>query len=532
MSPSTSPPGRACPSTWPRARTTLVVLAISVATLAGIALASATPVSAGTSSLASPADRSVTSGYWLLTDNGGIMSFGGVQLFGSATGLGATVVGMATTPDGQGYWIAAANGAVAAIGDAPTLGSARHLVAPVVGITSTPDGGGYWLAASDGGVFSFGDARFFGSAGAIHLARPIVGMSATPDGRGYWLVASDGGIFSFGDAVFHGSTGAERLNQPIVGMDSTPDAGGYWLVASDGGIFTFGNAPFLGSAGGERLNSPVVGISRVPGGAGYWLVGADGGIFTYGDAPYRGSVGGIPLLHAVKAIEEGPGYGTGIVASANEGLGPYASGSTGYDISWPQCGGPYPGSHQVGIVGVNDGHAFSTNSCLGDEVAWAGPAHSLYMNVNSPNGSSNSEGASGPAGTCSSGSDCWAYNYGYNAAVSSVAAAISAGAVAQQWWLDVETGNYWSGNTDANTNVIEGAVAALRHAGLSVGVYSTPYQWGEITGAAQLGVPVWVATGVALADPSSWCTRDHAFNGGSVWMVQYGLNGFDADYAC
>ena len=476
----------------------------------------------------------VTSGYWLLTDNGGIMSFGGVKLFGSATNLGAKVVGMATTADGQGYWIAAANGAVAAVGDAASLGSlaGHRLAAPIVGMAATPDAGGYWLVASDGGIFSFGDAAFYGSTGAIRLNQPIVGMSATPDGNGYWLVASDGGIFSFGDAVFRGSTGAIRLNRPIVGMDSTPDGGGYWLVASDGGVFTFGDAPFLGSAGGQRLNSPVVALSRVPGGNGYWLVGADGGVFTYGDAPYRGSVGGIPLLHAVKAIEEGPGYGTGIVASANEGLGPYASGSTGYDISWPQCGGPYPGGHQIGIIGVTNGHAFSTNSCLGDEVAWAGPAHGLYMNVNSPNGGSNSQGASGPAGSCSSGSTCWSYNYGFNAANYSIAAATSQGVVAQQWWLDVETGNYWSGNTAANAAVIQGAVAALRAAGLSVGVYSTPYQWGEITGGAQLGLPVWVATGVALSNPSSWCTTGHAFNGGPVWMVQYGLNGFDGDYAC
>ena len=467
-------------------------------------------------STAATSGQPVTAGYWLLTDNGGIMSFGGVQLFGSATNLGAKVIGMATTPDGQGYWIAAANGAVAAVGDAVGYGSlaGRRLAAPIVGITATNDGNGYWLVAADGGVFSFGDANFFGSTGAIRLNRPIVGMSSTPDGYGYWLVASDGGIFSFGDAAFHGSTGAIRLNQPIVGMDSTPDGGGYWLVATDGGVFTFGDAPFLGSAGGQRLNSPVVAISRVPGGLGYWLVGADGGVFSYGAAPFRGSVGGIPLLHAVKAIEEGPGYGSGVVASANAGLGPYLTGSVGYDISWPQCGGPYPGPHQVGVVGVNNGHAFSTNACLQDEVAWAGPDHNLYMNLNSPSGNSNP------------------YNYGFSAANYSIAAARAQGAVAQQWWLDVETGNYWSGNTAANTSVIQGAVDALRSAGLSVGVYSTPYQWGVITGGAQLGLPVWVATGTALNNPSSWCNSSHAFNGGSVWMVQYGLNGFDGDYAC
>jgi hypothetical protein len=519
-----------------RASALLLALVATVATGAAGAVparADTTPASGATAkaSLSQP----VTSGYWMLTNDGGIMSFGGVQLYGSATNLGAPVVGMATTADGQGYWIAAANGAVAAIGDAANYGSmgGQHLAQPIVGIAATPDAHGFWLVARDGGIFSFGDARFFGSTGAERLNQPILGMSSTPDGGGYWLVASDGGIFTFGDAGFFGSTGAERLNRPIVGMDSTPDGGGYWLVASDGGIFTFGDAPFLGSAGAIRLNSPVVAMSRVPGGLGYWLVASDGGIFTYGDAPYRGSVAGIPLLHPVQAIEEGPGYGTGVVSSANEGLGPYATASVGYDVSWPQCGQSLPGSHQVGVVGVTDGHAFSTNPCLGAEVTWAGPDHNLYMNVNSPNGSSNSEGASSPRGSCASAdATCWSYNYGYNAALAAVTAAEVQGAIAQQWWLDVETGNYWSGDQAANAQVIQGAADALHGLGLSVGVYSTPYQWGEITGGASLGLPDWVATGMAMSDPGSWCNSSHSFGGGGVWMVQYGLNGFDGDYAC
>src|SRR5581483_3233904 len=154
-----------------------------------------------------------------------------------------------------------------------------------------------------------------------------------------------------------------------------------------------------------------------------------------------------------------------------------------------------------------------------DEVRWAGPAHGLYMNLNSPSGSSNSAGASGPAGNCSnSDSSCWSYNFGYAAAINSVRTAASDGAMAQQWWLDVETGNYWSGDTAANARVVQGAIDALHSQGLTVGVYSTPYQWGQITGGARFGIPTWVATGVAMSDPGSWCVPAHTFNGGNVWM--------------
>ncbi|HEV2369435.1 MAG TPA: hypothetical protein VGR90_06140 [Acidimicrobiales bacterium] len=80
--------------------------------------------------------------------------------------------------------------------------------------------------------------------------------------------------------------------------------------------------------------------------------------------------------------------------------------------------------------------------------------------------------------------------------------------------------------------MVEGAVDALHAMGLTVGIYSTPYQWGLITGGASFQVPVWVATGIALPDPGSWCVPAHAFNGGTVWMVQYGAGDFDGDYAC
>jgi hypothetical protein len=198
------------------------------------------------------------------------------------------VVGMAATADGNGYWLVSGDGGVFSFGDAGFHGSTGGLVLdqPIVGMAADPATGGYWLVARDGGVFSFG-APFDGSEGGQPLNQPIVGMTSTPDGGGYWLVARDGGIFSFGDAAFHGSEGGQPLNAPVVGMAAT-GGGGYWLVASDGGIFSFGGAAFAGSEGGQPLNQPIVGMAAAPQG-GYWLVARDGGVFNFGGAPFDGS---------------------------------------------------------------------------------------------------------------------------------------------------------------------------------------------------------------------------------------------------
>ncbi len=245
-------------------------------------------------------------GYWLTTNNGGILTFGAATALGSTADmtLNKPIVGMVSTPDAKGYWMVASDGGIFTFGDAGFYGSTGGwaLNKPIVGMAATPDGGGYWLVASDGGIFAFGDAAYHGSTGALTLNKPIVGMAATPDGKGYWLVASDGGIFAFGDAAYHGSTGALSLNKPIVGMSATPDGGGYWLAGSDGGIFAFGDAAYHGSTGGRHLNAPVTGIQSSPTGEGYWLVCRDGGIFAFGDAHFYGSGGGRHLTHPTIAI--------------------------------------------------------------------------------------------------------------------------------------------------------------------------------------------------------------------------------------
>ncbi|HWD51109.1 MAG TPA: hypothetical protein VG412_01815 [Acidimicrobiales bacterium] len=196
--------------------------------------------------------------------------------------LNQPLVGMATTPDGGGYWLVSGDGGIFTFGDAGFHGSVggSALNTPIVGMAPTHDGQGYWLVASDGGIFAFGDAAFDGSMGGSALNRPIVGMAPTHDGQGYWLVASDGGIFSFGDAGFDGSMGGTPINRPIVGLAATSDGQGYWLVASDGGIFSFGDAGFRGSAGGLP-HAPVIGVAARGAAGGYLLASQDGAVFSF-----------------------------------------------------------------------------------------------------------------------------------------------------------------------------------------------------------------------------------------------------------
>jgi Peptidase family M23 len=202
------------------------------------------------------------------------------------------IVAVVPTKSGSGYWEVTAQGAVYSYGDAIYHGGANTLKLnqSVVGAARTPTGGGYWLVAADGGVFAYGDAGFYGSAATLNLVQPVVGMAATATGKGYWLVASDGGIFAYGDAGFYGSATNLTLNQPIVGMAATATGKGYWLVAADGGVFAYGDAGFYGSAATLKLAQPVVGMAATATGKGYWLVASDGGIFAYGDAGFYGRV--------------------------------------------------------------------------------------------------------------------------------------------------------------------------------------------------------------------------------------------------
>lgn len=238
----------------------------------------------------------------------------------------------------------------------------------------------------------------------------------------------------------------------------------------------------------------------------------------------------------------------------------------GYDISYPQCSQAYPQKASFGVVGVNDGIAWSTNPCLASEYSWASSlagAPGLYMNTANPAPSSKHywpvSGSSDPAlckeATSTADPGC-AYDYGWHTAAAAVGiagSAISPGAATSAtWWLDVETSNTWNGSTSANAADLQGSIDYLRSHGVAtVGVYSTSYQWGQITGGytvansatyAQTWAPEftslygigaspdWVAGAGSARQAARYC--GNSFTGVAVRLTQYPSGGFDADYRC
>jgi hypothetical protein len=222
--------------------------------------------------------------------------------------------------------------------------------------------------------------------------------------------------------------------------------------------------------------------------------------------------------------------------------------SRGYDISWPQCGGAYPSNPAFGIVGVNKGIVFSANPCLASEIRWAGgSAAQLYANTGNPGPALSSHWPKGqtsprfcdPANADTA--DC-AFDYGYNAAADSYADAVAAfqslglgtTPAASTWWLDVETSNSWRSDVSLNVAALQGEASYFVSKSVAkLGIYSTSYQWGQITGGSTAfnAYASWIAGVGNLRNAQSHCTGS-GFTGGGVALAQYAFSGYDADLVC
>jgi hypothetical protein len=250
---------------------------------------------------------------------------------------------------------------------------------------------------------------------------------------------------------------------------------------------------------------------------------------------------------------------TATAAKSNPGGGG-AKQPTGYDISYPQCGGPFPGNVLFGIVGVNNGIVYSANPCLGSgdgpsELAWAEqyePVAILYANTANPGPALSSHWPAGqtapkfcdPASTDSA--DC-AYDYGWNAAADSyrdaVEAYVSLGRLPSgstqtpqpnEWWLDVETANSWESNTTNNISELQGEVDYLKAQGVTtLGFYANSSDWQAITGGttAFAAYPSWRAGAGSQRAAQSYCGTT-GFTGGPIKYSQYAARGYDADVRC
>jgi hypothetical protein len=524
-----------------------------------------------------------------------VATFGGAGYFGPKAKIrfSAPIVGGAATADGAGYWLASAKGGVYNYGDALSYGSAIHVkkLKPVVAIAPTPDGGGYWLTTARGNVYNYGDAGSCGSAVHASIGKPIVSIASTPDGGGYWLVNETGHVFAYGDAPNLGSIIGPRHGR-VVSIVSSADGKGYWLCTTKGAVYNFGDAGFFGSQVHVHLPRPITSMAATIDGNGYWMTTSKGAVYNFGDASFSGSLVHHPPRSGVIVVAIAR-----TVASISSISVPLPHKAFGYDISNYQCtksgattaSPALPPTSALSIIEAAGWLDSANNSCLAAEASWAtgaagpgGAPYNLYVFLNSPDQSAaaNALAASGPQGTCANQvaaaqQTCQAYNYGYNGAGAALAYANSKSVHSPIWWVDVEnatlshdryshagSGQYWSNSLVANDLVIQGAINALRGAGITVGIYSTSVQYPKIAGnfvptGAQ--IPLWIAgvpwtnppyTEKGLASPSvlaPWCdgTAKYSqtnsvdvFAGGIPWILQETPGtiaspfGLDPDYSC
>lgn len=243
---------------------------------------------------------------------------------------------------------------------------------------------------------------------------------------------------------------------------------------------------------------------------------------------------------------------------------------TGNDISYPQCGKTLPAGQGFGIVGINGGIATTTNPCLSFELQWANQSIGtvnqakvqLYVNTGNPGGLNTASWpknnvdplgntSPNPNGTCD-GSDsiACAWQYGWNRATDDVVNKFTPAAQAAgvdtvpsdyPWWLDVETANSWeSGSDDAfrkNRADLEAMVSYFQSRNITVGIYSTSFQWSTIVGTVPsgsnlIGLHSWLPGAQDATGAQQFCSFSPITSGGTVTITQYTTNNFDYDYSC
>lgn len=211
--------------------------------------------------------------------------------------------------------------------------------------------------------------------------------------------------------------------------------------------------------------------------------------------------------------------------------------SVGFDVSYPQCGQPFPSGGAFALVGVNAGLPFSPNPCLASQLAAAGPGAQLYANTANPGPASSAHWPAGQAtpqvcpATANDTAAC-AYDYGWNAAEDAWADAGAAATTA--WWLDVESANSWEAVTANNVAAIQGEVDFLRSAGASsVGVYASPADWLAITSGSTAfsALPLWLPGATTRDDADSRCSQQSP-TGAPIALVQFPATGAGGDVDC
>jgi hypothetical protein len=229
---------------------------------------------------------------------------------------------------------------------------------------------------------------------------------------------------------------------------------------------------------------------------------------------------------------------------------PLGSVVAGADVSWPNCpkgmgmkarkslGKPLPrATARFVVIGLTNGPAFHPNPCLVSQVAYAeerGMWASAYAVVTYPTRRQLATyGGAAPHGQARNHGRLW--NTGFAQARQNVAAMRTAGLDSPAVWLDVEpvsAPSPWSGRPRKNRQVVAGALAGYRDAGLEVGFYSVRSLWQEVLGRTRYGLPEWRSAGPrGTADALAMCDTG-SFNGGPAVLAQWWDDDRDHDLLC
>ena len=276
-------------------------------------------------------------GYWLATLGGKVYPFGdaaeGVIDHGPFEDDWA--VGIIPANGGVGYRVVTARGRTlpssAALNNTTAAGGLLFDDATVIGAASTPNGQGYYVFNERGRVAAFGTATFYGQVNLPDSDRTITSLAPTPSGLGYYLMADDSTLWFYGDASIFGSPKTFDPNGFYTGI--LPTSAGYRMVTYQGRVHAFGNAQNLGSLydvptkGGKAVfgytslapgstTVTALGPPAMAGTAmatittewtpadGYWMLAADGAVYPFGGAVNLGDVK--PHLAGRQAVDLEP----------------------------------------------------------------------------------------------------------------------------------------------------------------------------------------------------------------------------------
>ena len=231
-----------------------------------------------------------------------------------------------------------------------------------------------------------------------------------------------------------------------------------------------------------------------------------------------------------------------VVPAGASTVNPYPTGSSGYDVGYPNCSETPPGG--FAIVGLGSGRPFKTNRCLASEWATAKgfggtPTPALYFNTGYSGAyardiTSPCTKYAGPSVTGFPKHDQSTYMKAWEIGCSEAAYAATIAKTNNEdpsmWWADIETGNSWSTNQTVNQYAVDGISYEMQQSTPGVaGVYSYTAAWNKIVG------PGFTATPPFAGDwgPGLSCATT-GFSGAPVWILQGGTtsSGVDTDTGC